>query len=700
MPTGPSGPTGLTGPSSPIARVVIDLPPLHLDRPFDYQVPDGMGASAVPGARVRVRFAGQDVEAYVLARVAETDHPGRLSPLQRVVSAEPVLTPDVARLARAVADRYLGTMSDVLRLAVPPRHAATETAPSPRSPSARSSPRPGGGELRSDGDHDRGDQGRGDQGKGEQAWGDYPAGAAFLARLRRGESPRAVWAALPGAEHWAQAIAASCAATVASGRGAIVVLPDRRDVDVLDRALTTLLGAGRHARLEADLGPAERYRAFLACLRGEVAVAIGTRSAAYAPIRDVGLVAIWQDGDDSHAEQRAPYPHGREVLVLRAEQARAAALIGGWSITTEAAALVASGWARPIEPDRPRRRAAWARIVAVTDQDGEGGPTGVRLPTPAWRVVQQGLRSGPVLIQVPRAGYVPAVACATCRTPARCPHCAGPVQVEDATQRTGCRWCGRSLPGWACPRCGGRTVRARRIGADRTREELGRAFPGVPVVIARPDRELPTVTDRPAIVVATPGVEPSAVAAGGYAAAVLLDGDLMLARADLRADEQASSRWAAAAALVRPAGASGQVVVVVSDPTVGAVQALVRQDPLVFAERLLAERDEVRLPPAWTVITLDGERSAAASLLDAATAEEGWPAADRLGPILLETPAGPAPDDEPVLPVDEPTVRWVIRLRPHELPAAARCLRAAMVARSARRERAAVRVRVDPRDIG
>lgn len=685
-----SGLTGLTGPSSPIARVVIDLPLLHLDRPFDYQVPDGMGAAAVPGARVRVRFAGQDVDAFVLDRVAETDHPGRLSPLQRVVSAEPVLTADVARLARGVADRYLGTMSDVLRLAVPPRHAATETAHSPRSPLDRRLRPSSRSTRRSDGDHERVDQ----------HWVDYPAGAAFLARLSRGESPRAVWAALPGAEHWARAVAAACAATVASGRGAIVVLPDRRDVEVLDGVLTSVLGPGRHARLEADLGPAERYRAFLACLRGEVSVAIGTRSAAYAPIRDLGLVAIWQDGDDSHAEQRAPYPHSREVLVLRAEQADAAALIGGWSVTAEAAELVASGWARPIEPDRPRRRSAWARISAVGDQDAAGGPTGVRLPTQAWRVVQQGLRAGPVLIQVPRTGYVPAVACATCRTPARCPHCAGPVQVEDATQRISCRWCGRHLPGWACAQCGGRTLRARRIGADRTREELGRAFPGVPVVIARPDRELPTVGERPVIVVATPGVEPSASAAGGYAAAVLLDGDLMLARADLRADEQALGRWAAAAALVRPAGASGTVVLVVSDPAVGAVQALVRQDPLGFAQRLLAERDEVHLPPAWTLVTLDGERSAVASLLDAATAEEGWPAADRLGPILLETGAGTVPDDEPVLPVDEPTVRWVIRVRPQDLPAAARCLRAALVARSARRERASVRVRVDPRDIG
>ncbi|MBL8928746.1 MAG: primosomal protein N' [Kineosporiaceae bacterium] len=664
---GQSATTGLAGAASPIARVVLEVSPAHLDRPFDYLVPDGMGSLARPGVRVRVRFAGQDVDGFVLERRDTSDHTGRLSPLIRVVSPERVLTPDVARLARAVADRYLGTMPDVLRLAVPPRHAATEAA----------APLQGGPEAPTGG--------------GSQPWEAYPAGAAFLARLRRGEAPRAVWAALPGASHWAQALAEACEATLDSGRGAVVVLPDRRDVDALDRALATRLGPGRHARLEADLGPAERYRAFLACLRGQVRVAIGTRSAAYAPIADLGLVAIWDDGDDSHAEQRAPYPHSREVLLLRAGQAGAAALIGGWTISAEGASLIGRGWARPIEADRTVRRRAWARVSAVPDRDDEGGPSGVRLPSQAWRAVQSGLESGPVLIQVPRAGYLPALACATCRRPARCPHCSGPLQL-DGPGRLGCRWCGRTVLDWSCPHCRGHAVRARRVGAERTREELGRAFPGMPVVVSRPDRELPLIDERPAIVVATPGVEP--VAGAGYAAAVLLDGDLLLAREDVRADEDALRRWSAAVALVRSGEAGGRAVVVVSDAAAPAVQALVRGDPRGFAERLLAERTAADLPPARTLITLEGERSAAAALLEAAVSAEGWPEVDRLGPIVIESEPPPAEVD--VLPVDEPVVRWVLRLQPSDLPAAARCLRAALVARSARRERASVRVRVDP----
>src|SRR6476659_2890912 len=100
----------------PVARVLVETPLAHLDRPFDYAVPASMAESAVPGARVKVRFAGKDLDGFVVARSAHTDHTGTLTPLRRVVSAEPVLRPAVAELAGLLAERYAGTRADVLRL--------------------------------------------------------------------------------------------------------------------------------------------------------------------------------------------------------------------------------------------------------------------------------------------------------------------------------------------------------------------------------------------------------------------------------------------------------------------------------------------------------------------------------------------------------------------------------------------------------
>ena len=89
----------------PVARVCVDVPLPHLDRPFDYLVSAADDEVAQPGVRVKVRFAGQLVAGYLLERIESSPHEGKLAYLDKVVSAERVLDPEVARLARAIADR-------------------------------------------------------------------------------------------------------------------------------------------------------------------------------------------------------------------------------------------------------------------------------------------------------------------------------------------------------------------------------------------------------------------------------------------------------------------------------------------------------------------------------------------------------------------------------------------------------------------
>lgn len=696
-----------------MARVVVEVPLAHLDRPFDYTVPAPMSDAAQPGVRVRVRFAGQDVDGFVVERLAGSEHSGRLTPLRRVVSPERVLTPEVLHLARTVADHYAGTLCDVLRLAVPPRHAEVEKGRRAAAPVGEPGDgRPAGPARVSSG------QARAEHPAGE-AWAEYPAGAALLSRLALGQAPRAVWTALPGPA-WAVAVAQAVAVTEAAGRGALVVVPDRRDAEVLERALVAVLGTGRHARLEADLGPADRYAAFLSVLRGQVRVAIGTRAAAFAPVADLGLVVIWDDGDEAHAEPRAPYPHARDVLVLRAEQARAALLLGGWSRTAEAAALVASGWAREIEAPRAVLRRRWPRVTAAGSDrppDLETGAATARIPPAAFRALREGLRSGSVLVQVPRAGYLPGLACHRCRRPARCTACQGPLRLPGPQARgtPSCGWCGLVAVGWACPHCAGRQLRARAVGIDRTAEELGRAFPRAVVVVSRADRTLPAVPSQGALVLATSGVEPP-VPAPGYAAAVLLDAHVPLERPDLRAAEESLRRWRAAAALVRPA-AEGGVVVICADAGAAAVQALVRGDPAGFAARELAERAELGLPPAVAVASLTGPATAVSglqALLDLPARTEvlgpvphepdpgssGWGRrADRRAGAP-RSGAGPGRGDAADTDPGEPLARLVLRAPRASAPALAAALRAGLAVRAARRDPGAVRVRIDPRDLG
>ena len=315
--------TGRRGPPAehlPVARIAVDVPLAHLDRLFDYLVPERLAAAAVPGCRVRVRFAGQLTGGYLLERAAASEHPGRLAYLERVVSPEPVLSPEIAALAREVADRCAGTLADVLRLAIPPRHAGAEAAGGPLAEAAGGQPSgPGDGQplgplpRPSLGPLPRPSPG---------PWARYPAGKAFLAALAEGRAPRAVWSALPG-PLWPEEIAIAAAAAGSAGRGTLIVVPDARDLSLIDGALARMAGPGRHACLSAALGPAERYRRWLSVARGTVRVVAGTRAAMFAPVRDLGLVVIWDDGDDLHAEPRAPYPtRGRSWRCGRTGPAR------------------------------------------------------------------------------------------------------------------------------------------------------------------------------------------------------------------------------------------------------------------------------------------------------------------------------------------------------------------------------------------
>ncbi|OBH81428.1 primosome assembly protein PriA [Mycobacterium scrofulaceum] len=642
----------------------------HLDREFDYLVSAEQSDDAQPGVRVRVRFHGRLVDAFVLERRNDTDHHGKLGYLDRVVSAEPVLTPEICRLVDAVAARYAGTRPDVLRLAVPARHARVEREPA----AAVRLPLPAPVDP--------------------SAWAVYGRGAQFLDALAESRAARAVWQALPG-ESWADRLAEAAAQTIRAGRSVLAIVPDQRDLDSLLRAATARIDESGVAALSAGLGPAARYRRWLAALRGQARLVIGTRSAAFAPLSDLGLVMVWADADDSLAEPRAPYPHAREVAMLRAHQARCAAMIGGYARTAEAQALVRSGWAHDIVAARAVVRARTPRVVALDDtgyaDERDPAARTARIPSIALRAARSSLQAGaPVLVQVPRRGYVPSLACARCRTIARCRHCTGPLSLQEGGPALLCRWCGRTEPTRRCARCGSDAVRAVVVGARRTAEELGRAFPGTAVVTSSGEGVVPEVAAAPALVVATPGAEPAA--AGGYGAALLLDTWALLGRQDLRAAEDALWRWMSAAALVRARG-DGGVVLAVAESSIPTVQSLIRWDPVGHAEADLAARAEVGLPPSVHMAALDGAAEAVTALLDEAGLPEG---AEVLGPVDLPAgvrrPAG--------TPAGVPVTRMLVRARREQGLALAAALRRGVSVLSARQDHEPVRVQIDPLHIG
>lgn len=436
---------------------------------------------------------------------------------------------------------------------------------------------------------------------------DYENGAEFIEDVAAGAATRAVMTVLPGhLEHtWADVVATALAAAAASGRGAIAVVPTAKNLDLLEAALAERLPADSFVRLSSDSTPHTRYHGFVKARLGRVPVVIGTRAAAYAPVANLGLVVCWDDGDSSLLEQRAPYCHARDVLLLRAAAENTAALFAGFSMSSEAARLVRTRWASHVRAPRALVREYSPRIFSTGSEfELARDPLAAmaRIPHLAFEHARRALARGPVLVQVARSGYIPSFSCERCRMPARCGECSGPLSVASGSSVPSCSWCGRLAQQWRCSECGFTHWRYSAAGATRTAEELGRAFPNVPVISSAGDHVRASVGPEPALVVATPGAEP--VAFGGYAAALLLDADKMLRFDSLRAPEAALRRWLNAAALVRPAALEGTVVTTASPSPVE--QALVRWDPAWFARQELEERAQTGLPPAVRTAAVTG----------------------------------------------------------------------------------------------
>jgi primosomal protein N' (replication factor Y) len=217
---------------------------------------------------------------------------------------------------------------------------------------------------------------------------------------------------------------------------------------------------------------------------------------------------------------------------------------------------------------------------------------------------------------------------------------------------------------------------------------LGRAFPGVPIRGSGGAAVLDSVPEGPQVVVATIGAEPDVP--GGYAVALLLDGWALLGRADLRAAEDALRRWMSAAALVRPTGE----VLVMAEPALPTVQALVRWDPIGHARHELAARSEVRFPPAVRLAAVDGTTATIGELLGETALPDG---VEVLGPVPLP-PGARTPFSGDAAPAE--VERMILRVDRRAGSALSRSLAAALAVRSSHRSDGPLRVQIDPVDIG
>ena len=534
-----------------VAHVLVDSPVPRLDRLLDYLIPEQLTNEIVVGGRVRVplgKGGSRRIDAYVVGISEESAAGFVLAEVESANGSVPVLTPALWTLVRTVADRNGGSAADVLRVAIPKRAVRIEKG---RSIAARAmpTPRPSIRTVMSL-----------DSGVTETAQGPTLRSLSQIADLVR-----------------------------AAEAGVIVVVPDWRDLALLSRALDGV----PHVIVDSSGTPTERYGRYLDILSGDARIVIGTRAAVYAPVSDLELLIVVDESDPLLEEPHTPYVHARDAAVVRNSVEGGRLVFASITPSVESARFVELGFVEP-STTLPMR----ASIMLANDVTDDGFASRARIPTSGWRVLRDALERGPVLVQVSRPGFTPQVVCATCRTPHRCATCRSLLSgSRDGT--IVCRVCGLTPIGLKCSHCSGRETAWSGVGSVRTADELGRAFPGVPVVVADGEHRALEVPRRASLVIATRGAEP--IVAGGYEAVLIVDGDKELQRPGLRTSENCLRWWAHAASL---AANDARVVLANVDGAFASLFATNQWEVIVETE--LRERRALGFPPSTRAIAIRG----------------------------------------------------------------------------------------------
>ena len=533
--------------ASSFAKVALATPLPQLDRLFEYRVNDEQQALVAVGVRVKVPLgrSKQLLDGYVVELSSAAEYQGELAELAEVVSEAPVLTPQIYALCRAIADRQAVAIGDVLRLAIADRSVAVEKA-------FMAAPENSDIKHAFDAARHANDATNKSSNGASTGSNNSPANpvatrtAAFAnpvaTRTAALANPRVVKYADAYYPAWVKLFLTRSIQEVERGRSSILVVPDFRDQHVLLEAAEAL-GVKNVVNYSTEQVKSKRYAAFLQALSQQPTIVIGSRAAIYAPSFNLGLIAIFDDGDSNHWEPNSPYIHSRETALIRQSQSACSLLIASHSRSAEVQRLLDIGYLTDETEtfNRPN--------IAVSDE-------GYRIDGLAYKTIREGLTRGPVLVQVGAKGNSVSAYCQNCSARALCKECNGPLWLDSKGQPK-CRWCNAFNLGHKCRDCGGTELRLGQAGSTRTATELARTFAGVRVIESTGDVRIEKVSAKPVLIIATAGAEP--LAEHGYSAVVLLDCQNLLGRDTLRATEDAVRLWSNAFALMADDGRGAAV---------------------------------------------------------------------------------------------------------------------------------------------
>ena len=565
------------GPASadlPVARLWVDTGLSHLESTYDYLVPQSLDGEVSVGVKVLVDFSGRKVDAFVIERV-NSSNIGNLKFIEKVTSPVPLLTNEVIALVSAVARRWGAQPSEVLTAAIPPRVVSVEKSRVAKGKESR------------------------------------------IAKAKSHSPSHSYYLFIPGEDPFHTI--ASWVKSRASLGGVLVVLPELREVHALMNELTAL--DVEFSVLDASLPRTTRYGNFLKVATGASHVVIGTRSAIFAPIANLQTIVIFREGSESHYERRTPGWNVRDVAIIRSQLASIDLTFAGFAPSSELSLL--------IESEIIALKGKRVKVDATSYPQVQGE----LLPDRIFSPIRSALTRGSVLFLVPRKGYSQAISCTSCRNIGLC-ECGGRIYFGGPDKGFICSLCNVTTAEWSCKWCKKSSPRLLGRGNLRYAQEIGRAFPGFPVISSDATNVVHEIENPNSIVLSTAGMAP--VVKGGYHAVVILDGDNLFSQLDLRAQERAREAIMQSASLLSP---NGKALVVI-DNAHPIVAALSRWNLSPLLSRELREREQTQLPPLVHAIVIEIAHSDAPTFLSGITSsiKEGRvPSSTRiLGPTRID----------------------------------------------------------------
>ena len=482
-----------------------------------------------------------------------------------------------------------------------------------------------------------------------------PEQAAALARLRALAGTRAFRVALlhgvTGSGKTEVYIRLS-ADVRAAGRRVLMLVPEIALTPAAARLFREAFGE-RVAIQHSGLSDGERHDQWQRIRRGDIDIVVGTRSAVFAPLEDVGLIVVDEEHDGSYKQEESPRYNGRDVAIIRAQRAGALVVLGSATPSMETYHNAMTGRYERVVLERRvlDRPLASVSVVDMREEYAAEGPD-VILSRALREAIQTRLdRKEQALVLLNRHGFATAVFCRQCAGTIDCPNCSVSLVVhgEGHARRARCHYCNytsRVPP--ACPLCAGPYLEQAGFGTERVEAEVKKACPEARV--ERLDRDairkrgsLASLLSRFRDGAIDVLVGTQMIAKGHDFPRVTLVGvvsaDVGLGLADFRASERTFQLLTQVAGRAGRGEQPGEAIVQTLYPDHYSIQLACRQDFPAFYERELKFRTAMRYPPVISLVNaVVRARTFAGAMDDAAGIVEKLRTADRGLRIL-----GPAP---------------------------------------------------------